>query len=987
MKKFTLLFFVVFAFAFSFQANAQCNYTLEMNDSYGDGWNGNTMDVLVNGTAVLSGVTLASGSQGTLAFLVNDGDDVTTNWIGGGSYAFENSYRILNALNAEVGTGAETSIPAGAITASCPTCTLAVVDSSTVVDDCVAGTYMVEVEFSVVGDATAVSDGTSVYAISGTSASAGPFAVGTMPTLSVDHSDNSCDFEIGTFASACAPANDECADAEPISCGDTISGSTIAATDSGNNTSNDVWYVLAGTANGEEITASLCGSDYDTYIRVYDACAGTQVAFNDDNFTACGSGGNSQVTFTSDGATTYYIMVEGYSSNNGNFDLAITCVPPPSCVPATITLANGVNNCPTEEFFIDVTVSNLGTGAAVDISDDNGIVETAVGLGTYSVGPYAAGTLVNFTVEDSAGDTCNETASFTTLAVCPPSNNTCANPDSLTVNADLACGSVTSGTLLGATASGEDETTCSGTENDDVWFSFVATSTVHNVSLLNKTGTPTDLYHSVWSGSCGTLTNLKCSDSDTSLTSGLVIGDTYLVRVNSYSTGAGATTTFDVCVGTPPPPPANDDCAGATALTVDPDYTCASSVSGTTASSTQSLPGCSGTANDDVWYSFVATGAEHRITITNTGGSTDIVTEVFDACGGTSLVCQDTPNSPINLTGLTSGTTYFFRIYTWSSSAATTTSFDVCVGTAPSCLQPSSGSAVAITENSADLGWAEAGTATTWNVEWGVTDFTLGTGSLISGTTTNPQPLTGLTALTTYDYYVQADCGGGDLSAWSGPYTFTTSGPIPTNISCATAEAIACGDSITGTTEGSTGTQEDSGCSIGNNGVWYTFTGDGGDLIVTVDADFDHELAITSGTCGALVNIGCDDQSTGQESYTIVDSVDGETYYVYIAHYSNGSTTTGTYKIMLECETMTTDEFDSPNAFTYYPNPVSNVLNVKAQNNISNVAVYNMLGQEVLRTSPNTVASEVDMSNLQTGAYFVKVTIGNATKTIRVIKN
>ena len=27
----------------------QCDYTLEMNDSYGDGWNGNSIDVLVDG--------------------------------------------------------------------------------------------------------------------------------------------------------------------------------------------------------------------------------------------------------------------------------------------------------------------------------------------------------------------------------------------------------------------------------------------------------------------------------------------------------------------------------------------------------------------------------------------------------------------------------------------------------------------------------------------------------------------------------------------------------------------------------------------------------------------------------------------------------------------------------------------------------------------------------------------------------------------------
>ena len=48
--------------------------------------------------------------------------------------------------------------------------------------------------------------------------------------------------------------------------------------------------------------------------------------------------------------------------------------------------------------------------------------------------------------------------------------------------------------------------------------------------------------------------------------------------------------------------------------------------------------------------------------------------------------------------------------------------------------------------------------------------------------------------------------------------------------------------------------------------------------------------------------------------------------------------------------------------------------------------MYNMLGQEVLSATPNAVDSDLDMSSLQTGTYFVKVTIANVTKTIRVIK-
>ncbi|WP_412987224.1 T9SS type A sorting domain-containing protein [Pontimicrobium sp. IMCC45349] len=72
--------------------------------------------------------------------------------------------------------------------------------------------------------------------------------------------------------------------------------------------------------------------------------------------------------------------------------------------------------------------------------------------------------------------------------------------------------------------------------------------------------------------------------------------------------------------------------------------------------------------------------------------------------------------------------------------------------------------------------------------------------------------------------------------------------------------------------------------------------------------------------------------------------------------------------------------------FTYFPNPVNDVLSLRAQANIQNISVYNMLGQEVVRLSPNALNSDVNLSQLQDGAYFVKVTINNATDTIRIIK-
>ncbi len=113
------LFTLIFSF-FSFTiVNAQCDYSLVMTDSYGDGWNNNTIDVLVDGAVVLDDVTFGTGYSETLTFSVSDGQLITTIWNGGGSYGSETSYQILDAEDFEVGSGAQTSIDS-AITVACP---------------------------------------------------------------------------------------------------------------------------------------------------------------------------------------------------------------------------------------------------------------------------------------------------------------------------------------------------------------------------------------------------------------------------------------------------------------------------------------------------------------------------------------------------------------------------------------------------------------------------------------------------------------------------------------------------------------------------------------------------------------------------------------------------------------------------------------------------------------------------------------------------
>lgn len=133
-----------------------------------------------------------------------------------------------------------------------------------------------------------------------------------------------------------------------------------------------------------------------------------------------------------------------------------------------------------------------------------------------------------------------------------PPNNDCSGATTLTVNAGQSCTVVTSGTVNCSSAS-SDPNTCWGTADDDVWFKFVATSGAHDITISNVAGSTTDMYHSVYSGTCGALGSpLVCSDPNTSSISGLTIGATYYVRVYTYTSTGGQTSTFDICITSQP---------------------------------------------------------------------------------------------------------------------------------------------------------------------------------------------------------------------------------------------------------------------------------------------------------------------------------------------------------------------------------------------------------------------------------------------------
>lgn len=70
--------------------------------------------------------------------------------------------------------------------------------------------------------------------------------------------------------------------------------------------------------------------------------------------------------------------------------------------------------------------------------------------------------------------------------------------------------------------------------------------------------------------------------------------------------------------------------------------------------------------------------------------------------------------------------------------------------------------------------------------------------------------------------------------------------------------------------------------------------------------------------------------------------------------------------------------------FSYYPNPVKDILNLKSNTEISNIEVYNLLGQKVIIKVINT--SQIDMSNVASGTYLIKFESDKKQENLKVIK-
>ncbi|MEY8758982.1 T9SS type A sorting domain-containing protein [Chryseobacterium tongliaoense] len=261
-------------------------------------------------------------------------------------------------------------------------------------------------------------------------------------------------------------------------------------------------------------------------------------------------------------------------------------------------------------------------------------------------------------------------------------NNNCSGAVALTLGTNFATGAITS-TNVAATTDGSVPS-CQTDASENVWFSVVVPpSGKLTVETRQQTGSLfDDSVLTVYSGACGSLTQIGCDDDDgqgafslVSLT-GQTPGATLYISVwkydSSIDSGQFRVSAYD------PFPVANDNCTQAVSLTVGTDFT-TSAITATNVGATTdgSAPSCRAAAVDNVWFKVIVPASgnlkiETREAV-NSLFDDSVITVYSGTCGSlTQIACNDDGNlidsfSLVSLTGQTPGTTLYVSVWKYSS--------------------------------------------------------------------------------------------------------------------------------------------------------------------------------------------------------------------------------------------------------------------------------------------------------------------------------
>ena len=507
---------------------------------------------------------------------------------------------------------------------------------------------------------TFATNGTYTVAMTATN-SYGSNTVTKTNFITVSNSNNNCSGAISlTHSATCTATNGTTANATQSIAAITCAGYTGSADD-------DVWYKFSATASTATIKV-VGATSFDAVVELRSgACNGTNINCAD----AAGAGGTETISATGlTVGTTYYIRVYNYDAGSSATPTFTICVSGGSS--GTVVIPTVTTTAATS-----VTASSVATGGNVTSAGGGTVTArgvcwsttinpvitgsktssgTGTGVFTSNITGLSGGTVYHIRAyaTNSAGTAYGSDLTFTTLASKPTVSTTSAS--AIATTSATVGGNVTATGGTSVTARG----VCWGTS---------ANPTIAGSKTSNGTGT-------------GTFS---------STITGLVSGTTYNIRAyatNSAGTAYGTNKTFTTTSGS------NDNCSGA--ITLIHRSSCIT-VSGTTLNATQSIAaitcgGYTGVADDDVWFKFAATGPNASIKVVGAASFDAVVELRSGACNGTNKSCADATGAggteTISATSLTSGTTYYVRVYNYDAGSSTTPTFTICISGGTAAVAP-----------------------------------------------------------------------------------------------------------------------------------------------------------------------------------------------------------------------------------------------------------------------------------------------------------
>ena len=94
------------------------------------------------------------------------------------------------------------------------------------------------------------------------------------------------------------------------------------------------------------------------------------------------------------------------------------------------------------------------------------------------------------------------------------------------------------------------------------------------------------------------------------------------------------------------------------------------------------------------------------------------------------------------------------------------------------------------------------------------------------------------------------------------------------------------------------------------------------------------------------------------------------------------------FDVFIYDSSLTVDEVAQNEEVKIFPNPSNSIVNINSKSVISDVIIYNMLGQEVQHiVDNNTNELQIDVSHFSIGTYFAKIVMGGKLETVKLVVN